>query len=183
VIARYRTSLGFLGLLLAVTACGASTQNSGAPSTSTTISTTTTSLGTVLTGPSGNTVYVLLSASGSSVPCTGACAAAWPPVTISQGSSPQAGAGVTATLATVTRSDGTVQVTANGSPIYYFASDSGPGQASGQGIKSFGGTWSVVETSGKPMTSGTAGSGSTPAPTSMSAPAPTSMSSGGGYGY
>ena len=39
-----------------------------------------------------------------------------------------------------------------------FAGDSGPGQAKGQGIKSFGGTWYVVNASGNPVKSTSGGS-------------------------
>ena len=45
---------------------------------------------------------------------------------------------------TIKRSDGTSQLTINGSPAYTYAGDSGPGQASGQGLNVYGGVWSVI---------------------------------------
>jgi hypothetical protein len=80
-----------------------------------------------------------------------------------------AGSGVTGTLATITRSDGTVQATYDGHPLYTYAGDTAPGQANGNGITSFGGTWHEVPISG-----------SAPAP-APAASATTATS--GGYGY
>jgi predicted lipoprotein with Yx(FWY)xxD motif len=47
-------------------------------------------------------------------------------------------------LATITRDDGSTQVTYNGWPLYRFARDTAPGQINGQGITAFGGTWSAA---------------------------------------
>lgn len=160
---------------LLVTACGggsgatSASSGGGSGGSSTTISAAQTSLGSVLAGPNGNTVYVLVDSSGKSIPCTGGCLSAWPPVTMSSGS-PQAGSGVTASLAT-TPQGGSTQATANGNPLYYYSGDSGAGQTNGQGIKSFGGVWYAVQPNGQPMaSSGSSGSNGSP-----------SSSAGGGY--
>ncbi len=50
--------------------------------------------------------------------CTGACATAPPPLTVAAGRQPTAGAGVTGKLGTLTRADGTTQVTCGGLPLY-----------------------------------------------------------------
>ena len=55
-------------------------------------------------------------------------------------------------LGTITRSDGTKQVTYNGHPLYYYAGDSGAGMASGQGSDSFGAKWWLVSPSGSDVT-------------------------------
>jgi predicted lipoprotein with Yx(FWY)xxD motif len=55
---------------------------------------------------------------------------------------------LTAKLGTITRSDGTVQVTYNGHPLYYYAKDGDAGDAYGQGIKGFGAAWYVLAPSG-----------------------------------
>jgi predicted lipoprotein with Yx(FWY)xxD motif len=51
-------------------------------------------------------------------------------------------------LGTITRPDGTTQVTYNGHPLYYFAGDTGAGSAHGQGSKAFGAGWYVLNAKG-----------------------------------
>jgi predicted lipoprotein with Yx(FWY)xxD motif len=161
-----RLLLGAIATATLVTACGgASGTSSGASSGSggaATISAAQTSAGMVLTGPNGNTVYVLLDAQGKSLPCTGSCPSAWPPVATT--GAPQAGSGVTATLAAATASDGSTQATANGAPLYYYSGDSGTGQSNGNGLMSFGGTWHAVQANGQPMTGGSGSSTGTASP-------------------
>jgi predicted lipoprotein with Yx(FWY)xxD motif len=125
------------------------------------------SLGSVLTGPNGRTLYYLTTESTGSIQCTGACSSTWPPLVISRSSTPTRGTGVTGTLSTVTRTDGTTQLTYNGHPVYYYSGDATSGQANGQGVK---GVWFVL----KPGTS--AGGGATTSPTSTG-------SAGGANGY
>lgn len=91
--------------------------------------------GTVLVAGSNTmTVYTFakdVAHSGTSA-CTGACLAKWPALTVPAGSTPVAGAGVTGTLGTITRTDdGTFQVTYNGLPLYFFANDKAPGDTNG----------------------------------------------------
>jgi len=111
---------------------------------------------TVLTGAGGRTLYVLTPETSTHLLCTSsACVQAWPPVTVSSASAlPHAVAGVSGTLGTVTRPDGTVQVTIDGQPLYTYAGDSGSGQANGEGLQSFGGTWYVVSPAGAAVHSG-----------------------------
>jgi predicted lipoprotein with Yx(FWY)xxD motif len=91
-------------------------------------------IGTVLVaGSNGLTVYTFTKDtkdSGKSA-CNGDCAVKWPPLMVAGGGSPVAGTGVTGTLATITRDDGTVQVSYNGLPLYFFQGDSAPGDANG----------------------------------------------------
>jgi predicted lipoprotein with Yx(FWY)xxD motif len=100
------------------------------------VKTGSTSLGTVLTDSGGMTLYVFTADSANSSTCTGVCASNWPPVTA--GGPVTAGDGVTGTLGTIKRSDGTMQATYNGMPLYRYASDSAPGDVKGQGV---GGKW------------------------------------------
>lgn len=105
--------------------------------------------GTVLAaGPKKLTVYMFESDTGSSSTCNGACASAWPPVTTSSSASATAGASA-AGLGTITRSDGTKQVTYEGHPLYYFQGDKDSGDAYGQGVSSFGSDWYVLAPSGQ----------------------------------
>lgn len=93
------------------------------------------SIGTVLVaGSNGMTVYAFtkdVKDSGLSA-CTAGCITKWPALTVPAGGSPTAGDGVTGKLATITRADdGTLQVTYNGMPLYWFSGDSAPGDANG----------------------------------------------------
>jgi predicted lipoprotein with Yx(FWY)xxD motif len=103
--------------------------------------------GKFLADSQGRTMYLFEADKGGTSTCTGACAAAWPPVTAS--GMPTAGSGVNeALLGTVKRSDGTEQLTYNHHPLYYFAADTGAGTAKGQGSKAFGAGWYVVNAMG-----------------------------------
>jgi len=103
--------------------------------------------GKFLADSQGRTMYLFEADKGGTSTCTGACAAAWPPVTAS--GMPTAGGGVDgALLGTVKRPDGTEQVTYNHHPLYYFAADTGAGTAKGQGSKEFGAGWYVVNAMG-----------------------------------
>jgi predicted lipoprotein with Yx(FWY)xxD motif len=80
--------------------------------------------------------------------CIGACAKRWPPYIVS--SRPKAGTGVSQSrLRTIKRSDGSLQATYAGRPLYYYISDKKPGQILCQNISEFGGIWRVVRPSGK----------------------------------
>lgn len=102
--------------------------------------------GQALVDAQGRTLYLFTNDtqnSGTSA-CSGDCLAAWPPVT-SQGT-PVAGTGLDATLlGTITRDDGTIQVTYNGWPLYYYAQDAAPGDAAGQGMN---GVWFLISPTG-----------------------------------
>jgi predicted lipoprotein with Yx(FWY)xxD motif len=107
-----------------------------------------TRLGKILVGPSGRTIYLFLADSPTSSACNSAgCVQAWPPVLTT--GAPKAGAGVNASLlGTLKRRDGTVEVTYAGHPLYYFVSDTKPGDLTGQGVDAFGAPWYVVAPSG-----------------------------------
>jgi predicted lipoprotein with Yx(FWY)xxD motif len=88
-------------------------------------------MGTVLVAASNShTVYTFNSDTPGVSNCTGACAAIWPPLTIASGT-PTGGPGVTGQLGTIARSDGSLQVTYKGLPLYFFHSDSKPGDTKG----------------------------------------------------
>ena len=80
--------------------------------------------------------------------CTGACARAWPPYVVK--SRPRAGSGVTARLlGTTRRTNGSLQVTYAGRPLYYYVGDRKPSQILCQNVTEFGGVWRVVRPSGR----------------------------------
>jgi predicted lipoprotein with Yx(FWY)xxD motif len=98
-------------------------------------------------GPKKLTVYMFEGDNGSTSACSGACAAAWPPVTSTAAAKAASGAQA-ADLGTTTRADGTKQVTYKGHPLYYFSKDKDDGDAYGQGVKAFGASWYVLKPNG-----------------------------------
>jgi predicted lipoprotein with Yx(FWY)xxD motif len=172
--------------LLAAAACSSSASSSGSGSSSTSpsggasaasgsstvITTKTSSGGSFLTNSAGRSIYLFMADSTGKSACSGACAAAWPPV-IAAGQPTAAGGAQASDLGTITRTDGTKQVTYNGHPLYYFEGDTGPGTDKGQGLNGFGALWYLVAPSGSSITTAVTISGSGAA---------SSPSSGGG-GY
>jgi predicted lipoprotein with Yx(FWY)xxD motif len=183
---RFGTLLALAISAIAVAACGSASSSTSssaaaaqpAPSSSTSsssssgagaavIATTKGSVGTYLTADNGRTIYLWVADTGGKSVCSGTCAKYWPPVETK--GKPTAGSGVTAgDLGTITRSDGSQQVTYNGHPLYYFLVDKSPGQTNGQGNNGFGAKWWVVAPSGNAITTSASSSGGS--------------SSGGGYG-
>jgi len=165
---------GLAAAVLLATACASSSSStSSAPATSapaagassgssgTTLQTRTIGGTAVVTNSAGFTLYWFAPDTSTTSKCTGSCATYWPPV---KGPA-TAGSGVTGTLSTITRSDGTTQVTYDGHPLYTYVGDTAPGQNKGNGQNLSGGKWYEVTVSG-----------AAPA-------ASTSPSGGGGYGY
>jgi predicted lipoprotein with Yx(FWY)xxD motif len=98
----------------------------------------------VLANSKGLTLYWFAPDSATKSVCYGSCAQYWPPV-----KGPlTAPAGVTGTFATIKRTDGSVQATYNGHPLYTYVGDSGEGQAHGNNLNLNGGLWHEVTTSG-----------------------------------
>jgi predicted lipoprotein with Yx(FWY)xxD motif len=98
---------------------------------------------TVLTNSKGFTLYSFALDTPATSNCNGTCAANWPPV---KGS--VTAPGVKGTFGTIKRSDGSIQATFNGHPLYTFTADTSPGQAKGNGLNAFGGVWHEDTTSG-----------------------------------
>jgi len=89
-------------------------------------------MGTILVAASNNhTVYTFDSDTPGVSKCTGGCATTWPPLTVPAGTTPTGGPGVTGQLGTITRSDGSLQVTYKGMPLYFFHSDAKAGDTMG----------------------------------------------------
>ncbi len=100
-------------------------------------SATSPSLGSYLVGPKGLALYIKTGDTATSSTCSGACAVAWPPLTVAAGGQASGGSGVTGAFATLTRSDGTIQVTYMGLPLYYWKGDSKPADTTGEGVNGF----------------------------------------------
>jgi predicted lipoprotein with Yx(FWY)xxD motif len=151
--------------------------SASASATGTVITTHPGSAATFLTDGSGRTVYLWAKDGMNMSDCSGACAAAWPPVPAT-GKLTATGGAKASDLGTITRSGGIKQVTYDGHPLYYFVGDSGPDQTAGQGSDNFGAKWWLVAPSGAKITApDTAAAANAPAP---SAPAPSGNSNAGG---
>ena len=118
---------------------------------------------TVLTNAKGFTLYWFAPDTPTPSKCNGSCVTYWPPV---KGPA-TAGAGVTGKLATIKRSDGSVQATYNGRPLYTYVADTAPGQAKGNGLNLSGGVWHEITVSGA----------------AALAPSGSASAGGGGYAY
>ena len=110
------------------------------------IAVVTTTLGSVLAGPTGMTLYMFTPDTSTTSACTGQCAANWPALT---GALPSLGSGLDAShFGSISRPDGTKQVTFYGHPLYYFAGDQAAGDTKGQGLS---GKWYVLGADGNPI--------------------------------
>jgi predicted lipoprotein with Yx(FWY)xxD motif len=167
---RWLAPAGLSAAALMIAACGSSASStsttppaaaaSSAPAASSSALKTTTIGGvTVLTNAQGFTLYWFVPDTSTTSNCNGSCATFWPPV---KGPA-TAGPGVTGTLGTITRADGSTQATYDGHPLYTYKGDTAPGQASGNNLNLSGGVWHEVTASGAaaqaPSTSTSSGSG------------------------
>jgi predicted lipoprotein with Yx(FWY)xxD motif/plastocyanin len=104
-----------------------------------------TSLGKVLVGKNGLTLYMFTRDSNGESACYDQCATNWPPLIVT--GTATAGEGIEVPLiGTTTRKDGSTQLTFNNMPLYYFAKDKAAGDVTGQGV---GDVWFVVSPAGE----------------------------------
>ena len=163
---------GLVAAVALAAGCGSSSAagtNGGGGSANTTVQSANNSkLGTsVLVNSKGMTLYTLSAEKGGRFICTmsskvpggsASCLSVWHPLTVAMGSMPTGAS----QLGTTTRPDnGATQVTWHGHPLYTFAGDKAPGDASGNGFKDVG-VWKAA---------------------TLGAPSSSSSSGGGGYGY
>ena len=133
---------------------GSSSSGSPAAATAGGLKTATIGGATVLTNASGFTLYSFAPDTPTTSNCNGTCAQAWPPV-----KGPATASGVTGTFGTIKRSDGSVQATFDGHPLYTFAGDTAAGQAKGNGLNVNGGLWHEFTTSGTAAAGSSGGGG------------------------
>jgi predicted lipoprotein with Yx(FWY)xxD motif len=142
-------------LALAVAGCGGgggygggNNSTSKPPTASGTLAVAKSNLGKILVGANGRTLYLFEKDKGPTSTCNGGCARVWTPFTAT--GKPKAGAGVDAAkLATSKRADGKQQVVYAAHPLYYYVSDTKPGDTKGQNLDQFGAEWYVVSPSGQ----------------------------------
>lgn len=139
------------------TSSSAASSSSSASTANAELKTAHTSLGTVVVDSDGRTVYVFDkdSPGAGTSSCTAACLAKWPPVVAKSGKPTVSG--VSGQLGTITRDDGTKQVTLAGMPLYLYSGDSHAGDVTGQAV---GGVWWAVSPSGAKITGAPASSSS-----------------------
>jgi predicted lipoprotein with Yx(FWY)xxD motif len=152
-------------------AANSGSSGSNTSATASGIKVTTISGHKVLTDSAGFVLYWFASDTPTKSNCSGTCLTFWPPVT----GNPTLASGVTLSgkLGTIMGTDGKVQATYNGHPLYVFKADSSAGMDSGNGLNEQGGLWWAMTATGakiKATSSGSGGSGG-------------SSGSGGGYGY
>jgi predicted lipoprotein with Yx(FWY)xxD motif len=131
----------------------------------------------VLTDSAGFVLYWFALDTSTASNCNGSCATYWPPVI----GTPSLASGVTLSgkLGTIKRSDGQIQATYDGHPLYTFKSDTSAGMDSGNALDASGGLWWAMTASGvKIKAKGSSSSGS-----SGATPTPSSTGGSGGYGY
>jgi len=105
-------------------------------------------LGGVLVDSKGFTLYDFHKDKGTKSSCYGACAQVWPPLTTEGSPQPSNGASASK-LGTTKRSDGTVQVTYAGHPLYTYTADTKPGDAKGNDFSSYGAQWYALKENGE----------------------------------
>jgi predicted lipoprotein with Yx(FWY)xxD motif len=105
--------------------------------------------GRVLFDANGQVVYVFENDRKNRSNCkSDDCVEAWPPVLTEE--PPSVGAGVDAgLLGTIRRSDGRLQVTYNGRPLYFYEHE-GPGEIRCHNVDLHGGLWWVITPRGDP---------------------------------
>jgi predicted lipoprotein with Yx(FWY)xxD motif len=94
-------------------------------------------LGSYLNAYNGMTVYTYSKDTRGISNCSGACAQAWPPYTVPSLASIHVSSAINGTVSAITRTDGSLQVTYNGMPLYFWQGDVKPGDTTGQGIGGF----------------------------------------------
>lgn len=117
-------------VLAAATATGATVETAYSPQ-----------LGTYLVDSEGMTLYLYTKDEENKSNCYDSCAENWPPLTVSSASELELPDNLSGTLGTTERTDGTLQVTYNGMPLYYWVRDQKPGDTTGHDV---GEVWYVV---------------------------------------
>jgi len=98
--------------------------------------------GSYLVDAEGMSLYIFTNDVDGTSTCSGGCLEAWPALTVAEGETPSVAANISGRVGTVAREDGSLQVTYNGMPLYYFASDTAPGETNGQGV---GDVWYLAQ--------------------------------------
>lgn len=140
-------------VLVAAVSCGGPSQASATPPATPAGAATVEvaavpAFGQILVDGGGRTLYLFAADKGTSSTCYGDCATYWPPL-LTNGPPVASHDADAALVGTTKRTDGSVQVTYGGHPLYYVITDHNPGDATGQRVNNFGAPWYVVAPDGK----------------------------------
>lgn len=102
--------------------------------------------GLVLFDGAGQAIYLFDREKTAEPECYGDCAEAWPPV-LTDGAPVAAGSVRADMLGTTKRTDGSVQATYAGHPLYYYAHE-GRNEVRCHNVREFGGLWLAVTSGG-----------------------------------
>lgn len=141
-----------LGVDSLAVASGSNAPRAAASKSGATVSTGHTSLGTVIVGAGGRTLYLFEADKDGHSACTGSCTTIWPPLMTS--AKPKASGSAKSSLLGEISRPGGKQVTYAGHPVYYYFNDSKAGQTNGEGSDDFGAKWYVLSPSGKDIVKG-----------------------------
>jgi predicted lipoprotein with Yx(FWY)xxD motif len=108
-------------------------------------------LGPILTDGDGMTLYMFDADQPGESACYDACAEAWPPVVIESDPEVEGEAVNTTLFGVIPRTDGQTQLTYNGHPLYYYATDEAPGDVQGHQVEGAGGLWTAISPEGEPV--------------------------------
>jgi predicted lipoprotein with Yx(FWY)xxD motif len=133
---RITTVVALAGVVLGAPVALATASGAHTASSAAVVSTRSTSLGTILVGPNGHTLYLDNADKKDKSNCSGSCASIWPPLT-TKGKPTAKGSAKASDLGTISRGKGVEQVVYDGHPLYYFASDSSAGQTTGEADNGF----------------------------------------------
>jgi predicted lipoprotein with Yx(FWY)xxD motif len=118
----------------------------------------------VLVNSSSHSLYVLSAEKGTTLKCTASCLKIWPPLLVTASTTKiSLGGGVDGTIGFVARG-AMKQVTFNSYPVYAYTGDNTAVESCGQGLSSYGGTWSLTNAAATtptatPVTTATGGCG------------------------
>jgi predicted lipoprotein with Yx(FWY)xxD motif len=119
----------------------------GSPARTATVGTAHTTLGRILVDSRGRSLYLFEKDIRGHSRCSGLCTTYWPPLLTTGKPTAIAGA-MRSLLGTISRTDGTRQVTFAGHPLYFFSGDAKRGQVNGEGLRDFGAGWYVLSPTG-----------------------------------
>jgi predicted lipoprotein with Yx(FWY)xxD motif len=122
------------------------------------------SIGTILETSKGAALYWFAPDTSTTSKCYGSCAKYWPPV-IGKAEA-MSGSSLSGTFGTIKRTNGQLQATYDGHPLYTYAGDSSAGMVTGNDVNASGGLWWAITPSGSKIKS--AKTKPTPASTSYS---------------
>ena len=109
-------------------------------------------LGPMLTGRNGHTLYLFHQDWAGKSYCYGSCTATWAPdITNGRPTIPAGSTLNSKLLGTIRRKNGSLQVTFNGHPLYFYSGDTKVGTTAGEGRFQFSGYWYAVGTNGKAL--------------------------------